>query len=186
MRKGIRFRLEAVIAAALLCAGAATLAAQTAPPVKMGLWESTINTTMGGFQLPPEVAEKLKQMGRPVPGSTPTTVESQACYTKEQWEKDIAKAQDRKDIDCSTQNLTRDSHKMTFDQTCRTAHGTSTGHMEMFFDDDEHVHGAGHFTATETSGSQAGHPITIDFAIKSHYLKSDCGDVLPGQPKILK
>jgi hypothetical protein len=38
--------------------------AQTAPPVKMGLWKTTSVMTTSGFQLPPDVAARMKAMGR--------------------------------------------------------------------------------------------------------------------------
>lgn len=48
------------------------------PPVKMGLWESTIVSKIGGLTIPPEVAERLEAMGKPVPGATPTTITTQS------------------------------------------------------------------------------------------------------------
>jgi hypothetical protein len=47
---------------------AASVRADDAPPIKMGLWKSNNVMTMGGIQLPPDVEAKLKASGRSLGG----------------------------------------------------------------------------------------------------------------------
>ncbi len=66
-----------------------TLAAfsqHSAPPIKMGLWQTTSTATISGFQLPPDVAARLKAMGKQVPFAQPHTTVVQSCVTREKWE----------------------------------------------------------------------------------------------------
>jgi hypothetical protein len=185
MKLHISIRLASALALTAGCLAGAQLRAQT-PPIRMGLWESTNTVTMTGIQLPPDVVEKLKQMGRPVPGSSPQTMMSQSCYTPEEWEKSMSGARRQRDEQCSQHNLEVNSSRMVFDESCTSSRGdTTTGHFEILFDDAEHAHGSGHFTTTRAQGSQAGHPINVDMNLKGHFLSADCGDVKPGSPKIL-
>ncbi|MBT9329735.1 DUF3617 domain-containing protein [Paracidobacterium acidisoli] len=179
-------RLASTLAVAAGCLAGASLYAQTPPPIRMGLWESTNTITMTGLQLPPDVIEKLKAMGRSIPGSTPQTMTAQSCYTPEEWQKSMADARRHRDEQCTQNNLSFTSSKMVFDESCTTSRGdTTTGHFEMYFDDAEHAHGSGHFTTTGGQGSQAGHPLNIDMTVKGHFVSADCGEVKPGSPKII-
>ncbi len=153
------------------------------PPVKMGLWESSITSTIGGITIPPDVAARLQAMGRPVPGITPHTTVTQSCMTKEEWAKSIEKWNNN-EAKCTYTNRDFTSQKFSFDMSCASEHGgVFTGHFEMLVDDDEHTHGTAHMKG-ETG--QAGQPMTIDTTLSSHYLGADCGDIKPGDAKIVK
>ena len=58
-----------LLSALVLCclAGAAATAGDIPanPPVKMGLWESTIVSNIGGLAIPPDVAARLQAIGAP-------------------------------------------------------------------------------------------------------------------------
>jgi len=84
------------------------------PPVKMGLWETTITNTIGGIQIPPDIAAKMQAMGRPVPGSTPQTVVTHSCMTKEEWAKGFEKMNSN-ESKCTYSNRTITSEKISFD-----------------------------------------------------------------------
>jgi hypothetical protein len=181
--------LRGLFALALCCLAGAAAAAQTtvAPlPVKIGLWESSVTTTMSGLPIPPDVAEKMRAMGRPLPGD-PNTMVMQACVTQDEWSKTLANLGKRGDMTCTTSNLMQDSQKLTFDESCVSPRGgTFAGHFEMFFDDAEHSHGEVHM---KTAGAQDGASslkITIDVSTTSHFVSADCGDMKPGDAKVIK
>jgi hypothetical protein len=154
------------------------------PPVKMGLWESTITSTIGGLTIPPDVAARLQAMGRPVPGSTPHTSVTQSCMTKEEWAKSIEKMNNSNETKCTYTNRNFTSSKFSFDMSCASERGgVFTGHFEMLVDDDEHTHGSAHM---KSEGGPNGNPLTIDTTLSTRYLSADCGDVKPGEGKTIK
>jgi Protein of unknown function (DUF3617) len=154
------------------------------PPIKMGLWETTVTTQMSGFQLPPDVMEKLKQMGRDVPGE-PHTMVSQGCLTPDEWQKSIEAMNKPRQSDCSVTKHGDDVRSLSFDVSCKMRNGGSiTGHWEMHVVDDEHGQGSGHMKGDQMGAN--GQSFSMDSTMDSHYLGADCGDVKPGEPKIIK
>lgn len=154
------------------------------PPVKMGLWESTIASKIGGLTIPPDVAARLQAMGRPVPGATPTTIVTQSCMTKEEWAKSIEKMNNN-EAKCTYTNRTFTAQKFSFDMSCTSERGgVFSGHFEMLIDDDEHTHGTAHMKSEATGPN--GQAMTIDTTLNSHYLAADCGDVKPGEARTIK
>jgi hypothetical protein len=177
----------AVLAALALCCHAGAVAkAQdmpATPPVKMGLWESTIVSNIGGITIPPDVAARLQAMGRQVPGG-PHTVVTQSCMTKDEWAKAFEKMNSNSENKCTYTNRTITAQKISFDMSCASERGgVFTGHFEMLIDDEEHSHGTAHMKG---EGGQRAQPMTIDTTMTSHYLSADCGEVKPGDAKILK
>lgn len=176
-----------LLAFALCCLAGAVAEAQdlpAIPPVKMGLWESSITSTIGGLTIPPDVAARLQAMGRPVPGATPHTTVTQSCMTKEEWAKSIEKWNNN-EAKCTYTNRNFTSQKFSFDMSCASEHGgVFTGHFEMLVDDDEHTHGTANMKS-ETTGPN-GQSMTINTTLSSHYLAADCGDVKPGDAKVVK
>jgi len=176
-----------LLALALYCLAGALAKAQdlpATPPVKMGLWESSITSTIGGMTIPPEVAARLQAMGRPVPGSTPHTTVTQSCMTKEEWAKSFEKMNNN-EAKCTYTNRNFTSEKISFDMSCASEHGgVFTGHFEMLIDNDEHTHGSAHMKGE--AGQGGGQPMTFDTTLSSHYLGADCGDVKPGDAKVIK
>src|SRR6516225_4402318 len=76
MKRQLCFVTAITVAQVVGLAQAPTL---TAPPIKMGLWQTTTTSTMSGITLPPEVVARLQAAGRPVPGSQPHTTVTQSC-----------------------------------------------------------------------------------------------------------
>lgn len=173
----------------------ATAQSQTAPsappPVKMGLWEATVTQTMTGLQLPPGVAEKLKEMGRPAPDAPQTSV-YQTCLTPEQWSKNMSQMQ-TPNKNCTRSSVVENSHQMSFDMTCTvnqptkdsTGHAAenSTGHMEMIYDSREKTHGS--MTLKNMQVGPQGAPVDVVIKMDTRFLGADCGDVKPGENKPL-
>lgn len=166
--------------AAVLIASCATVQAQSAPPVKMGLWENTIVSKMSGLQIPPEVAERMKAMGRSIPGAEPRTTVTQGCLTAEKWKETMSKAQQNQD--CQMKNLKQDSSGMSADIDCKSERGSSTGHMQFTFISAEKTHGTIH---VETVTERQPQPIVMDFTLDSVYQGADCKGISPDSAKIV-
>lgn len=173
-----------ILLVAISAALAAVAQSTTPPPVKMGLWETTVTSKMSGFQLPPDVAAKLKAMGRSVPGSPHTTV-SQGCLTPDEWQKSMENMSKPSSSDCTITHRQLEARKFSVDVSCKSQNGgTTTGHWEMQATDDEHSHGSGHMTS-DAAGPNGQH-FSMDMTIDSHFLSANCGDVKPGNAKIIR
>jgi Protein of unknown function (DUF3617) len=159
------------------------LAQTSEPPVKMGLWQTKETSTMTGFQIPPDVAARLKAMGRPVPGAEPQTVVSQSCLTPEKW-KDMFRHMQR-NPDCQFTNEHQSSTGMSADMACKSADGStsSRGHIEVSFTTSEKMTGKVHAEAMRQSQPQ---PIVMDMKFESAYHGADCQGISPDSPKIIQ
>jgi len=170
--------------AAGLASAQSALSPTAPPPVKMGLWETSVTSQMSGFQLPPDVVEKLKQMGREVPGAPHTTV-THGCLTPAEWQKDIEEMNKPHNSDCSVEKHEPGPKKFSFDISCKTQQGmTMNGHWEMEVVDDEHGHGSGEMKSDQAGPN--GQPFAMSMTMDTRYLGADCGDVKPGDAKIIK
>lgn len=165
---------------ALIATLAAAAQAQTAPPVKMGLWKTSSVMTTSGFQVPPDVAARMKAMGRSL--DQPQTVNTLSCLTVEKWQKIFDPSQH--DQKCHFTNQQQSSSGMSADIACSAGNGshTSTGHMAMTFDSKEKMRGSFHM---EVNSQSQPHPILIDNRFSGVYQGSDCQGVSPDVPKVL-
>ena len=170
---------QVICVAAVLVASCAAYA-QSAPPIKMGLWETTTVSKMTGLQIPPEVVEKMKAMGRSIPGAEPRTTVIQGCVTAEKWQENFTKAQQNQD--CHTKNLKQDSSGMSADIDCKSERGSSTGHMQINFLSPEKTHGTMHL---ETVTERQPQPIVMDFTFDGVYQGPDCKGISPDSAKVI-
>jgi hypothetical protein len=168
------------VATALMFSCAAFAQSAPAPPIKMGLWETTTVSKMTGLQLPPEVVERMKAMGRSIPGAEPRTTVSQGCMTPEKWQENFAKAQQNQD--CHMKNLKQDSSGMSADIDCKAERTSSTGHMQVTFLSSEKAQGKVHL---ETVTERSPQPIVMDITFDSVYQGDDCKGISPGSAKIV-
>jgi Protein of unknown function (DUF3617) len=142
------------------------------PPIKMGLWQTEVSTTMSGMENMP--------MNH---GGQHTTV-SQGCLTPDTWKSSMQKMQtDAQRADCKVSNMHQDSSGLSFDESCSSARYNSDIHFQAQFDNSENMHGSAKMKMTAQGLPQ---PMTMDMTMTSHYLSSECGDVKPGEAKILK
>lgn len=182
-----RFQGCLLVFCAVVSAGAQTATPPPVtmpPPVKMGLWETSVTSKMGGFQLPPDVVAKLEAMGKPVPGAPHTTV-THGCLTPDEWQKGLDQMNKPNNADCEYTNRQSGGGKYSFDVSCKLQSGaTMKGHFEMLIDDDEHSHGSYHMTSDQAGPN--GQTFSADATIDTHYLGADCGDVKPGDAKVIK
>lgn len=147
------------------------------PPVKMGLWQSEVTSTVTGLENTPMAAYAQSQSGR--------THISQSCMTPESWKQDIQGFNEKqRNRNCSVANAHQDPDKITFDEVCDTGGGSkSEAHFTILIDNAEHAHGTGTMKIAE---AQLPQPMTINTNIVAHFMSSDCGDVKPHEGKIIK
>ena len=170
--------LMMVVLAGSIAVGAQDVAVP--PPIKMGLWQNTVTNTMSGLQLPPDVVAKMQAMGRPVPGSTPRTIVTQACVTPDNWKKSFTEMQQNKD--CQITNLKQSTSSMSGDLSCTTPDGNTKGHIEAAFSSQEKINGKMHMEITTSRQPQ---PIVMDATFESEYQGADCKGISPDSPKIV-
>jgi hypothetical protein len=138
------------------------------PPIKMGLWQTESSTSMAGMPN--------------APGASKHTTVTQGCLTPETWKSDFEKFQKREDQDCKTTNMHQDSRALSVDEACTSPQYQSAMHMEMLIDSPERIHGTGKVHITGPAFPQG---MNMDFALNSHYLGSSCGNVKPGEAKVI-
>jgi len=144
------------------------------PPVTMGLWETDTTSTVTGVENTP-MAGMANAVGRPH-----TT---QGCLTPERWKSDIQGFNARQQTGCTLSNLHQDAHEIAFDQTCVSARGTHTAHVDILIDSAEHSHGTVVMTIADPALPQ---PITVNVSMVSHFVSPVCGEVKPGEGKMIK
>lgn len=176
----MKIRTIGTLGALVLTAG--LVAAQTTPPIKMGLWKITETTKMSGFSLPPQAAAELKQMGRSLPGQTPHTAVYESCWTKAQWQKDLVGAPHKKD--CSVTNRKISTSEISTDVTCKFGNYVTSGSWDVHILDREHTHGVGQMKSTSTASGKQG--MSTNTTFDSQFISASCGDVQPGKHKLLK
>ncbi|MES2221895.1 MAG: DUF3617 domain-containing protein [Acidobacteriota bacterium] len=171
------------LAAILGFMGVAVAQTVEPPPIKMGLWQTTLTSTMTGFQVPPEVAARMKAMGRSMPMGQPHTTVTQSCATPENW-KDMFRNMRRQDkCDLSNEHLT--SSSLTADISCKSEDErmTSKGHVDIHFVSDEAIEGKVHVETIMASQPQ---PIVSDMNFNSAYQGADCHGVSPHSAKVIR
>jgi len=180
MKKFIGSALSVLTLAAT--AAVAQTSSSTPPPIKMGLWRNTVTASMTGVQIPPDVAARLKAMGRSLPTGEPHTSITESCLTPEKWREMLNHMQPNED--CKESNQHQDSSGMSTDLACKSSDGRthSTGHIEASFASAEKVRGKAHMEMVMPSQPQ---PIVMDMHFESVYQGSDCQGISPDEPKVV-
>ena len=164
-----------LLSLATLAITATAQVADMPPPVKMGLWQTEVTSTMSGMENTP-MAAMAAHNGR--------THINQSCLTREKWKEDIQDLNQRQaNRECTMTNVHQDAKSLSFDQNCNSGGGKMTGHFKMEADDPEHMHGGGTMTMEMQGLPQ---PITVNTTIASHFMSSDCGSVKPGESKMIQ
>ena len=109
---------------------------------------------------------------------------TQSCLTPEKWKSDIQGFNARQQHGCTLLNVHQDSHEVSFDQACQTGRGgTNNAHADILIDSSDHAHGTVVMKVVDPAFPQ---PMTINVSSVSHYLGSACGDIKPGEGKMVK
>jgi len=168
--------------------------AQSATPIKAGLWETTV-TSSTQMQLPPEIQARLDAMtpqqqammkaNMPggMSGSSPAVTTTHSCSTG-QTVQDLMNQARQKGSECKLTNQTQTANGASFDISCTMPQGTANGHSSFTMADSNHVNGTTHMTANMNAG---GRPtsMTMDSTISSKYLGSDCGAIKPNSAVVV-
>jgi len=166
-----------LLSIALLAAGSVAVQAQLSetPPVTMGLWQTETNATVSGVENTP-MAGMAAAMGR---GHV-----VQSCLTPEKWKSDIQGFNARQQHDCTLSNLHQDAHEISFDEACQSGRGgTNNTHVDILIDSAEHSHGTVVMKMVNPAFPQ---PITVTTTMVSHYVSAACGEVKPGEGKMVQ
>jgi hypothetical protein len=159
--------------AVLLLAITAFAQISETPPVAMGLWQTETTATVTGVENTP-MAGMAAAMGR--------QHVTQSCLTAEKWKSDIQGFNAKQQHNCTLSNLHQDSHEVSFDEVCGQG-GMNASHVDILIDSGEHAHGTVVMTVTNP---QLPKPMTVNMSMVSHYVSADCGDVKPGEGKMVR
>ncbi|MGA8743177.1 MAG: DUF3617 family protein [Terracidiphilus sp.] len=172
MERSFRFPLSL---ATLAIAVAAVAQLSDTPPVSMGLWQTETNSTVTGIENTP-MAGMASALGR--------AHVTQSCLTPEKWKSDIQGFNAKQQHGCTMTNVHQDAQKVSFDEACsQGGAGSNSSHVNIFIDSAEHARGT---VITKVTAPNLPQPITINMSMVSHYLGSACGDVKPGEGKMIK
>ena len=145
------------------------------PPVSMGLWQTETSSTVTGLENTP-MAAMASAIGR-----AHTT---QSCLTPEKWKNDIQGFNAKQQHGCTLSNVHQDSHEVSFDQVCTSGRGgTNTAHVDILIDSSERAHGT---VVMKVSDPGLPQTMTINMSMVSSYVSPACGDVKPGEGKMIK
>jgi hypothetical protein len=143
------------------------------PPVSMGLWQTETTSTVTGIENTP-MAGMAAALGR--------AHVTQSCLTPEKWKSDIQGFNAKQQHGCTMTNLHQDAHEISFDEACGP-NGANNSHVDILIDSAEHAHGTVLMKVTMPNLPQ---PMTVNVSMISHYLGSACGDVKPGEGKMVQ
>ena len=170
----------------LFVAAVALQAADIKPfDVKLGLWETTTTTEMGGMamptmpqippdalaKMPPEQRARIEAMMKGGGAGGPRTFTGKSCLTKESLEKAMAMVQDDKTCKATLVSSSATEQKIHMDCTRNNMHMTGDATVERV--DTEHSKG------TMTMKAEGEHAMTVKSSFQSKWISADCGDVKP-------
>ncbi|MGA8938894.1 MAG: DUF3617 family protein [Acidobacteriaceae bacterium] len=134
-----------------------------APPMKMGLWEASMTTSIT----------------RDGTATQAQVMKVRACYTAETYAAAFGSPMGGAASRCTKWGDTWTSNSYTADYSCPSANGSV--HVAMVWSDKESGSGSVHMVV-----NPSGHSVTIDTKIASHFVSADCGAVKPGAPQIMR
>lgn len=134
-----------------------TVLSQSAPPVKMGLWEKHMVMDRGDGK--------------------PDTLNSRSCVTPQTWQEMANQAQ--KPRPNCTNNVVKTGNGFAFDGTCTTAHTSMTIHGKSTIQDSEHIVSESHSTMTINGKT---HDVNVQST--SRWVSASCGTVKPDDPEV--
>lgn len=157
-------------------AGGAALAALIVPALashgKVGLWNVTITTNMGGAampdlsHLPPEALAAMRAHGVTMNGNTMSV---QHCMTQEEVNADRPNMGNMKT--CQMSNVVSSNSRFSADVVC-TGNMAGKGHVDFTFDSADHYTGK-----TTLVGTMEGHPVNTSTAMEGRWVSADCKGV---------
>lgn len=152
--------------------------------VKVGLWETTVTTTMSGMptipdsvlaQMPPEQRAKIQQAMQAQNGKPMTT---KSCLTKDKLQN--SNPFQKAPQGCTYTVLSSSGSKMEIKMECARNGMTMTTNITVTANDSENVKGTMHMNTSGTAASTAGstsNTMKMDGTFTSKWLGASCGDV---------
>ncbi len=131
------------------------------PPIKMGLWQEEVITTISGIDGVSPAPQKYTE---------------QTCISPESWSKHGLTTVNANR--CVISNLHPGSHTLSYDQQCGAQADAVVFHVTIQIDSERHMHGTSVATITAPGSARHG---TWTSTITEHYLVPDCGDIKPGE-----
>jgi hypothetical protein len=107
-----------------------------------------------------------------------TSLKTRSCMTAQSYRDDLAHLP----AGCTLSNVQTSSSSMSADVSCTLPDGaSSSGHINAQFPDTSTAHATISVTTTMQGRTM---PMTI--TTESHFVSSDCGDIQPGQSKVIR
>ncbi len=107
-----------------------------------------------------------------------TNIKTRSCMTAQSYRDDLAHMPQG----CTLSNVQTSSSTMSGDVSCTLPNGaSSSGHIDAQFPDSSTAHATINVTTTMQGRTM---PMTI--TTDSHFVSADCGDIQPGQSKVLR
>lgn len=105
------------------------------------------------------------------------TLKTRSCVTPESYQDAMAHIPPG----CTMTNKTQTQTHISGDVSCTLEHGgTTTGHVEVEMPDPTTVR-----SKIDLSLTVKGQPMPMTLTTDSHFVSADCGDVAPGQSKVI-
>ncbi len=148
--------------------------------VKLGLWETTVTTTMSGMpaipdsalaQMPPEQRAKIQQMIEAQNGKPMTT---KSCLTKDKLQN--SNPFQKAPQGCTYTVLSSTASKMEVKMECVRNGMTVSSNIMVTASDSENVKGTVHMN-TDSSNGSAANSMKMDATFTSKWAGASCGDV---------
>ncbi len=143
--------------------------------VRLGLWETTSTTHVGGqmpaidtSKMPPEQRARVEAMMKQMLGAHTQTAKS--CLTKERLERGTF-TDDQNQPDCKTTVNRNTSTVLDATEVCTGEHPRT---VQLHFEAQSPTSVTGTFKSMDT---EQGRTMTVDGTIASTWLAADCGDV---------
>jgi hypothetical protein len=172
LMRTVSFSIGAALAVAVC--SAALVAQAPALNVKLGLWETTVTTKIGGdvpgmdmSKLTPEQQAQMQQAMKQFMGSH--TVTNKTCLTKDQLDK--ANFLGKDEPNCKTTISKNTSTVMEGHQVCT---GDDARTVDLHFEAASPTSVNGTFKSTATS---QGKTMNVDGTITGRWLGADCGNI---------
>ncbi len=180
-------RLSPLLAAVCLAVlGTHTAQAQTAPPIKTGLWEVAMERN-GAAQKMPDMSERLKSMSPEQRKQVEAMMKQHGvdmsggpgklriCLNKDSLDQGRWQGRGEGDTRCKTDVSDRSSTSWKWHSVCTDPPSETTG--EALFANPEN-----YTVNSTTTMTFQGQTKTTQTTIHSKWLGGDCGDVKPVQP----
>ena len=109
---------------------------------------------------------------------SPNPIKSRSCIDVESYQKSMASVPPG----CTITNKKQTATSISGDLSCNLQHGgTATGHVDVEMPDASTMQSTVNLTVTAQ-----GQTVPMKLTTDSHFISADCGDIAPGQGKVVQ